>query len=169
MGLNFGSLSFSLNQNNPRSSGAYVTCVYYGQSAKANMRKTPHHAQRSWTHLFCICFIVCGRAKNRTPSNWGPLLTTPLGGLGSLVYICGFHLTLTLLLSMTLAIVLVHNSSIFKLDVLLSYGWVKMKWLSLLIRKPYHSLCSVDASSSSSSSLSSSKDSNLLSNSATYR
>ena len=51
------------NQNNRGSSGAYVTCIYCSLSVKINMPKTPHGAQRSWTHLYCVCFCVCGRQK----------------------------------------------------------------------------------------------------------
>ena len=66
-GSNWGSLGFSRNQNNRGSSGAYVTCMYCGLSVKTITRKKPHGARRSWTHLLCVCFCVCGRQKPEDP------------------------------------------------------------------------------------------------------
>ena len=33
-----------------------------------NMCKMRHGAQRSWTHLLCVCFCVCGRQNPYTPN-----------------------------------------------------------------------------------------------------
>ena len=52
------------------SSGAYITCIYCGLSRKMNTRKTPHDRWRSWTHLLCICFWVCGRQKPQLTMPW---------------------------------------------------------------------------------------------------
>ena len=65
-GLKFGVFQFSHNQNNP-GSGPYVTCIYCSLSVKINMRKTPHGEQGLWTHLFCICFCMCGRQSPEDP------------------------------------------------------------------------------------------------------
>ena len=63
-GSNCGSSGFSRNQNNPGSSGAYVTYMRCSLSMKANMLKTRakmmYGARRPWTHLLCICLCVCG-------------------------------------------------------------------------------------------------------------
>ena len=57
-GLKLGVFGFSCNQNNRGSSGVYVICIYCGLSVKINTHKTPHGMQRSWTHLYCICFCL---------------------------------------------------------------------------------------------------------------
>ena len=67
MGLNWRSLGFSHNQNDRGSSGVYIICIYCGLSMKINTRKMPHSMQRSWTHLYCVCFCVCGRQKPEDP------------------------------------------------------------------------------------------------------
>ena len=60
---------------------------------KTNKLKTLHRQRRSWTQLFCIYFCICGRQKPKDPQveppsdkaiTWGGI-----GGLWSLVYICG--------------------------------------------------------------------------------
>ena len=66
-GSNLGFSGFSRNQNNRGSSGAYVTCIYCDLSVKINTHKMPHGVQRSWTHLLCIYFCVCGRQKPKDP------------------------------------------------------------------------------------------------------
>ena len=38
-------------------------------SLKMNTSKTPHGARGSWSHLFCVCFCVCGRQTRKTPAN----------------------------------------------------------------------------------------------------
>ena len=62
-GSNWGSAGFSRNQNNFGSSGAYVTCIYCGLRVTINTCKTPHGAQRPWTHFYYVCFSVCGWQK----------------------------------------------------------------------------------------------------------
>ena len=87
MGSNWGHSGFSRNQNNRGSSRAYITCIYCGLSVKMNTRKTLHGAWRSWMHLLCVCFCVCGRQKPEYPDD-----AITLGGirvLGSPLYICG--------------------------------------------------------------------------------
>ena len=85
----WGSSGFSRNQNNRGSSGAYVTCMYCGLSVKTNTRKTPYGARRSWTHLFCICFCMCGRQKPLSPMAHDAITRGDIGGLESAAYICG--------------------------------------------------------------------------------
>ena len=97
-GSNWGSSGFSRNQNNRRSSGAHVTCIYCGLSVKINTRKTPHGAQRSWTHLYCICFARMVGKNPKTP-NLSPMADDAItrgdkGGLGSSACICRFNRTL---------------------------------------------------------------------------
>ena len=62
-GSNWGYSGFTGNQNNRGSSGAYVTCIYCSPSFKINTRQNAHCLLRSWTHLICVCFCVCGRLK----------------------------------------------------------------------------------------------------------
>ena len=45
--------------------GAYLYCKL---SVKTNMCKTQHGARRSWTHLFCICFCMCGQQNLNAPN-----------------------------------------------------------------------------------------------------
>ena len=45
---------------------------------KIDIRKMPLVAPRSWTHLYCVCFCVCGRQKPEDPQFEPPWLTTPL-------------------------------------------------------------------------------------------
>ena len=82
-GSNCGSLGFSNNQNNRGSSGAYVTCSL---SVKTNTRKT--------LQLFCVCSCMWS-ANPKTPE-LSPMADDAIprggiGGLGSLVYICGLN------------------------------------------------------------------------------
>ena len=49
-------------------SGAYITCIYRGLSVKINMHKTSHSEQRSWKHLYCICFYSVVGKNLVTPS-----------------------------------------------------------------------------------------------------
>ena len=51
--------------------------------------KTPHGARRSWTHLFCICFCMCGRQKPLSPMAHDAITRGDTGGLESAAYICG--------------------------------------------------------------------------------
>ena len=74
-GSNWESSGFSRNQSNRGSLSAYVT--YCGLSMKINMRKTLHSAQRSWMHLFCVCFCLCGLKTGR-PQIWALWLMMPL-------------------------------------------------------------------------------------------
>ena len=67
MGLKLGVFGFSHNHNNRSLLGTYVTCIYCNLSVKINMSKTLYGVQRLWTHLFCICFCVCGRQKPEDP------------------------------------------------------------------------------------------------------
>ena len=71
-GSNLGSSSFSHNQNNRGSSGAYVTCIYCGVGVKINTRKTPHGAQRSWMHLYCVWPVWSAKARRPQfePHDW---------------------------------------------------------------------------------------------------
>ena len=94
-GSNWGSLGFSRNQNNHCSSGAYATCIYCGLSVKINSHKILHDAQRSWTHLLCVCFCACGQQNPKTPNlspNADDAIT--LGGIqglgSSTLYICSY-------------------------------------------------------------------------------
>ena len=99
-GSNWGSSGFFHNQNNRGSSGAYVTCICCGPSVKINTlesHKTLHGARRSWSHLFCLCFCVCGWKNPKTPnlSSMADDAITQGGiGPGSLVYIYGFYVVL---------------------------------------------------------------------------
>ena len=87
------SSGFSCNQNYCSSLGAYVTCIYCGLSMKINTRKTPHNAWRSWTHLFCVCFWVCGwqtpEGPDLSPMTDSAITRDGIQGLGSPLYICG--------------------------------------------------------------------------------
>ena len=71
LGLNWGSLGVSCNQNNHSSSGAYVTCIYCGLNVKINMSKTRHGC--IYFAFFCFVlvvfffFCVCGRQKPEDP------------------------------------------------------------------------------------------------------
>ena len=66
-GSNWGSSGFSRNQDNRGTSGAYVTCIYCGLSVKINTHIECRMAQRSWAHLFCVCFCACDRQKPEDP------------------------------------------------------------------------------------------------------
>ena len=92
MGLELaGSSDFFRNQSNLGSSCAYAICIWCGLSVKINTRKTPHVAQRSWAHLFCVCFRVCDRQKPKDPQfvphGWQRHYTGGIHGLGSPLYI----------------------------------------------------------------------------------
>ena len=70
-----------------------ASMIYCCLSVKINTRKTPHGAQRSWKHLYCICFCICGGKNPKTP-NLSPMADdaitrSGIGGLGSPVYIYG--------------------------------------------------------------------------------
>ena len=93
MGSNWGSSGFPCNHNNCGSSSAYVTCIYCSLSVKIN--KMPHGAQRSWTHLYYVCFSMCGQQKPEDPQ-FEPMADDTItqgsiGGLGSPMYICGLY------------------------------------------------------------------------------
>ena len=92
-GSNWGSLSFSCNQNNSDSSSAYVSCIYC--SLEINMPKMLNGAWRSLMHLFCICFCTFGQQKPEDPnlSQMADDAITRGGirGLGSPSYICGYR------------------------------------------------------------------------------
>ena len=66
-GSNWG-YPVSPNQNNCGSSGAYVTCIYYGLSAEIHTRWNVAWCMKSWMHLFCVCFCVCGWQKPEYPN-----------------------------------------------------------------------------------------------------
>ena len=75
------------------SSGAYATCIYCCLSVKITYVKKPHSMWRSWTHLVCICFCVCGWQKPEDPK-LSPMADDAITqggiwGLGSPLYICG--------------------------------------------------------------------------------
>ena len=72
-----------LYQNNRGSSGACVTCMYCSLSVMTNTHKTPSDEQRSSRHLFCVYFCVWSADDAITHDG--------IGGLGSLVYICGVN------------------------------------------------------------------------------
>ena len=72
--------------------------MYRDLSVMTNKRKTPHSAQRSETHLFCVFFSVCGRQKPENPQiephmAQDAITQGGIGGLGSLMYICGMVMT----------------------------------------------------------------------------
>ena len=73
-GAQIGVFGFFRNQNNLGSSGAYVTCIYWGLSMKINVCKTLHGTRRLWTHLFCVCFLCVWSARNKDsqfePNGW---------------------------------------------------------------------------------------------------
>ena len=60
--------------------------------------KTPHSAQRLWTHLYCVCFFMCGWQKPKRPQfephGWRRhyMVQYYIGSLGSPVYIYGCNL-----------------------------------------------------------------------------
>ena len=92
MPLNWGSSSFSCNQNNHGSSGAYVTVSTASKCEYKTQINMPHGARRSWTNPAPVFACVVGK-NPQTPKlspmaddtiTWGSI-----GGLGSLVYICG--------------------------------------------------------------------------------
>ena len=67
--------------------------MYCGLSVKINMREAPHGVRRLWTHLVCI--------KNLNTPNWSSMADSAItwsgiGVLGSLVYICGDTIIITL-------------------------------------------------------------------------
>ena len=76
-GSNLGSLGFSRNQNNRRSSGTYVTCLYCGLSVKIK------HAQNAvWRAKIVDALVLrAWSAQTRSPPIWAPGLTTPLHGV----------------------------------------------------------------------------------------
>ena len=92
MELKLGSSHFSRTQNNCCSSSACATCIYCGLSVKINMRKT----LREDCGRICFAFIfACGRQKPEDP-NLSPMADDAItqggiGGLGSPVYIYGYH------------------------------------------------------------------------------
>ena len=61
----------SRNQHNRGSSGAYVTSIYCCLSVKINICKRLHGVQRSFTHLYCVCFCLYGR-QNPENFQFGP-------------------------------------------------------------------------------------------------
>ena len=68
--LNWRFSDFSHSQNSRGSLGEYVTCIYPCVCVKINTRKRPHGVSRSWTHLFFVCFCMCGQlGKNRKTTN----------------------------------------------------------------------------------------------------
>ena len=70
-----GVFNFSRNQNK-RSSGVYVTCIYYGLRMKINTRKT-----RKDHGCICIVFVfACVVGKKPKTPNWPPMLRTQLHG-----------------------------------------------------------------------------------------
>ena len=92
MGLKLGVFGFLFFPRNHGLSGVYVTYIYCSLKVKINMRKTLHSTRRSWTHLFYICFCVCGWQKPEDSNlslmadqviTWGSIR-----GLGSPLYIC---------------------------------------------------------------------------------
>ena len=90
-GSKWGSSGFSRNQNNRGSSGAYGTCIYCSLIVKISTHKTPHSAQRSWTHLF-VFFLRVWSAKTQSTPNLSPMADDAItrgsiGGLGSPMYI----------------------------------------------------------------------------------
>ena len=50
----------------------HQVCIYCGLSMKINTHETPHVAQRSWAHLVCISFCMCGQQKPKYP-NWSSM------------------------------------------------------------------------------------------------
>ena len=89
MGLKLGYSGFSRNQNNPGSSGAYVTCIYCGLRVKIKHASKCGSTSKDRGR---ICFWVCGQQNLKTP-NMSPMAddTVTRGsilGLGSPLYTC---------------------------------------------------------------------------------
>ena len=64
-----------------------VWCVcqtYCGLSVKINTCEMPLGAQKSWTHIVCLCFHVYGQQKNLNTPNWSSMADNAitLGNIG---------------------------------------------------------------------------------------
>ena len=88
-----GILVFPVIKITGGSSGVYVTCIY----CSLNVKITSIKCTRSWRHLLCVCFSVCGRQKPECITNLSPVADDAItqGGirglgspLASLVYLC---------------------------------------------------------------------------------